>query len=261
MARGFFNPFPKYLQIRHILLRRLQNEFAVGDKFPTEHALANSFSVSRETVREALRELEVDGLLSRRAGSGTFVIRRPQQLTEARVTGLVEDYTALGLNTETRLLGQEMVVPSRSTAEALRLKSGRSAYRIVRLRYLDGLPLAIHESYTEPDLGRRIGGVDLRHTTVSDEAQRITGKTLEEDWHQIEADLADSDKAASLDVAIGAPLLVITRLYVAGNKPVVLFRSHFRADRYFYTSKLRQARKARNATAPKSRRKRLAKVA
>ena len=48
-----FNPFPKYLQIRDALIRRMGSEYAVGDQLPTEHALCEEFSVSRETIREA----------------------------------------------------------------------------------------------------------------------------------------------------------------------------------------------------------------
>jgi GntR family transcriptional regulator len=221
-------------------MRRLQHDFQVGDKIPTEHALAASFGVSRETVRGAIRELEADGLLTRRAGAGTFVARRPSEPAESRVTGLVEDYTELRFDTETRVLAQAAMAPTRNTAEALKLGAGQMAYWISRLRYLDGGPLATHDSFTTVPLGRRIGRSDLRHTTVTREAQRIVGQKLEEEWHEIEADVADSDKAAALEIPVGAPLLIITRLYTAADEPVVLFRTYFRADRYYYTSKLRQ---------------------
>ena len=39
MQQPFFSPYPKYLQIRAVLLRRLHDEFAAGDRFPTESAL------------------------------------------------------------------------------------------------------------------------------------------------------------------------------------------------------------------------------
>src|SRR5690349_22439272 len=44
-----FNPFPRYLQIRNLLIRRISDGFLPGDRFPTEHAICDEFGVSRET--------------------------------------------------------------------------------------------------------------------------------------------------------------------------------------------------------------------
>lgn len=77
-----------------------------GDQLPPERALALSFRAARSTVRRALDQLETAGLVSRRLGSGTFVISpradetglnvaeviSPLQLIEARFA--VEPYTA-----------------------------------------------------------------------------------------------------------------------------------------------------------------------
>jgi GntR family transcriptional repressor for pyruvate dehydrogenase complex len=60
-----------------ILNRILEGEYKEGEKLPTEHALANRFSTSRPTVREALARLRADGIISTRQGSGTTVARRP----------------------------------------------------------------------------------------------------------------------------------------------------------------------------------------
>ena len=57
--------------------RILDGSLAIGDRLPPERSLAESFSASRGTVREALRSLSARGLVSRRVGSGTFVIYEP----------------------------------------------------------------------------------------------------------------------------------------------------------------------------------------
>lgn len=57
--------------------RILDGSLATGDRLPPERSLAESFSASRGTVREALRSLSARGLVSRRVGSGTFVIYEP----------------------------------------------------------------------------------------------------------------------------------------------------------------------------------------
>ena len=62
----------------HLARRILDGSLAIGDRLPPERSLAEAFSASRGTVREALRSLSARGLVARRAGSGTFVIYEPE---------------------------------------------------------------------------------------------------------------------------------------------------------------------------------------
>jgi DNA-binding FadR family transcriptional regulator len=51
-------------------------KYAVGQRLPSERELAQSFEVSRPTVREAIIALELDGLVEVRLGSGVYVTRK-----------------------------------------------------------------------------------------------------------------------------------------------------------------------------------------
>lgn len=79
---------PKYKQIYSQLHRALAgSEYSPGDKLPSENELVEKFGASRPTVSRALAQLELDGLVERRAGSGTFV--RVQSRQEGFVFGLL----------------------------------------------------------------------------------------------------------------------------------------------------------------------------
>ena len=242
MAAGFFNPFPKYLQIREILLRRLSRDFAPGDRMPTEHALSDEFGVSRETIRMALRGLENDGLIRRRRGQGTFVVRLPEPPLDERLTGMVENFTELKRDTETRILEKGMTWPPADIAAALRAPKDEPIYRIRRLRSFDHKPLAQLDAFLPLEIGLRLARLDLRRTTLFRELRNTLGITLDEDYQHIDAVVADTDMAALLEVPVGAPLLLIRRAFASdGTGRVMLFQSHFRSDRYYYTVKLAQA--------------------
>jgi GntR family transcriptional regulator len=239
LRKRFFHPFPKYLQIRQILLRRLSRDLAPGDRFPTEHKLMEEFGVSRETVREALRGLEDQGLISRRRGQGTHVVRRVAELPDRRLTGLIEDYTELKLDTETRLLEHRAIPPPPELTAVTGFPTFGRIYQLRQLRLLDGQPLAHHESFLPVDLGCAVVTHDLRRTTVLHVLKYGLGQQIWEDRHEIDATVADTELAGVLDVPLGAPLLVIRRLYVTPEgRCAVYFRTQFRSDRYYYSVQL-----------------------
>lgn len=65
---------PVYDDIKRLIRRSIENgEFAVGDRIPSEYQLACELNVSRHRTRQALRELEVEGYILRKRGSGSYV--------------------------------------------------------------------------------------------------------------------------------------------------------------------------------------------
>lgn len=59
--------------VKQILLKVISGVFKIGDRLPSERDLAKKFNVNRATVREALKELEVLGLIGIRHGEGIYI--------------------------------------------------------------------------------------------------------------------------------------------------------------------------------------------
>lgn len=79
---------PKYRQVYAALRREIQSgHLKQGDRLPSEAELVRTFGASRITVGRAVRELQVAGLVERRAGSGTYV--KTRQATGALSFGLL----------------------------------------------------------------------------------------------------------------------------------------------------------------------------
>jgi len=247
-----FNPFPKYLQIRDALIRRMGGEYAVGHQLPTEHALCDEFGVSRETIREALAGLEERGLIRRHRGQGTFLERLPENPPESRYTGLVEDFTELGFATESEVLESGPALPPPYVCSAMRVPQGEMLYRILRLRHLDGETLALHDSFLPIDVAEELVDLDLGHTTLFEEISKSLGRPLQEDFQGIDAEVADAVTSTRLKVAFGSPLLVIRRVFgVVSEGPPLFFESRFRSDRYYYTVQLAEAPSRRGSVRKK----------
>ena len=85
---------PKYLQVADILRREIaEGVFRDGDKLTTEEELRFRFRVSRQTVRQAIAQLEDDGLVDRRRGSGTYVRHGPRRRLQGTLhVGVVTTY-------------------------------------------------------------------------------------------------------------------------------------------------------------------------
>ena len=100
-----------------VICERIRGEIAAGtlrpgDKLPPERELAQAFGVSRTAVREALRSLEISGLVGLQKGvkGGAFILDGNPTLTRSLQDMISLGRIALGDLTEARVLIQEAVV-------------------------------------------------------------------------------------------------------------------------------------------------------
>ena len=81
---------PKHNEISsHLQTEIAAGRYGAGARLPSEVQLVKQFTVSRPTVARALRDLEAQGLIERRAGSGTYVRSDIQRNTTSRILGLL----------------------------------------------------------------------------------------------------------------------------------------------------------------------------
>jgi GntR family transcriptional regulator len=235
-------------------LRRLQQDFRPGDPFPSDQLLVREFGVSRETVREAMLGLAEEGWISRHRGQGTFVCKAPKPKADRRVTGLAEDLTDLRADTRTQVLHQGITRIPPDIANRMNLATENSAYKIVRLRLFEGGPFSYIETYLPVDIGERVAGLNLERTSIMAELKKTLRIRFHEEQQTIDAVVADAEVARLLDVPVGSPLLLLNRLLLLdADKRPILFRTHYRADRYYYTVQLAGRPKAHAASKAKAR--------
>ncbi|HEY53160.1 MAG TPA: extracellular solute-binding protein [Caldilineae bacterium] len=135
------SPIPIYYQLKVLIQEQIaQGEWRPGEKVPTEAELCERYGISRTPVRQALLELVREGVLTRRAGRGTFVIPTSQARLTLRVT-IPDTRWQWPLLKAARLLNQE------HPETALEL-----AFDVVPLRHLyDHLSLAVAQGHA-PDI-------------------------------------------------------------------------------------------------------------
>ncbi len=220
----------------HFPFQRLQADLAVmianmpaGSRLPSEPVLAKQLSVSRATLREAMRMFETQGLIRRRQGAGTFVVGQPQilegglevlesMLTLARRTGMDVGPGPVTI---------EKAQADADSASALDIPEGTTVVRISRTMMADSRPVAylldiLPETVLHPEeLTSKFDGSVLDFLL-----QR--GDPLTVSRANISASNATADVAKMLEIQRGDVLLQIeAKLFTASGKVVDYSYSYF----------------------------------
>lgn len=141
---------PIYLQLKEKLLDRIHTqEWKPGDCLPSERALCEEYALSRMTVRQAVSELEREGLVQRIQGKGTFVSQEKLTQPLLKLTSFSEDMRARGFLPSAQTLALERVPASKTVAAKLEVAPGAEVIMLKRLRLADGEPMAIETAYLD----------------------------------------------------------------------------------------------------------------
>lgn len=208
-----------------------------GDRLPAERELAAALGVSRDTVRQALLELQRHGQLTRTVGRyGGTVVAEPK----VALLAAGDDHRFGGLSDQLRkqnIAGSAHVLVSRertatpAVAAALRVEPGALVYELHRIRFADGKPVAIERTSYPAEripglLDRRLDG--SMYEILRSEYGLHPIRAVE----YLEPILAGPDEVTNLQVDEGAPLLYVERVaYDAEGTPLEFSRDVFRGDR------------------------------
>jgi GntR family transcriptional regulator len=226
---------PLHTQIREIIRRRvLDGTYAPHSQMPSESQMMEAFSVSRITVRQALGDLQKEGLIFKVPGKGSFVAKPKAFQNLSRLQGFGEAMAPAGYETFSQVLSMRRVAATDVVARRLKLKPAAPVFEIQRLRYLNREPISVDLSYFPPELGERLAQEDLPTRDIFLILENDYGLALTHADVQIEAISADEDLARHLRIEEGSPLLRIERLTYANEQPIDFEFLYYRGDAFQY---------------------------
>jgi GntR family transcriptional regulator len=155
----------------------------------------------------------------------------------------MEDLVALGVSTSVRVRGFQSVSPPDYVAEKLDLGEGDQVVRIDKTRFIEGAPFSLVVNYLPEEIGSRLSPDDLSEKPLLVVLEEKLGIKADEALQSIEATIAGADVAALLEIRVGSPLLKVERtVFDIQGGPVEHVSVLYRADKYFYTVRLKRER-------------------
>ena len=224
---------PLYHQVKQLLLARVRAEDLLpGARVPGDHELSRALAVSRSVVRQALAELEAEGLVERVKGRGTFVTRpRTAEQLVARLTGLHEEMTTRGSRVTSVVRRLEVVPADDHVAGALALEVGTPVVVLERLRHVDDEPWVLTTTHLPVDVAPGLVDEDFSEQSLYALLEARHGLRLTHGHRSVEAVAASEVTAALLGLRAGQPLLLLRSTSWSGDRPVEVFVALHRGDR------------------------------
>jgi GntR family transcriptional regulator len=230
------SPVPLYTQLKDVLRARiLDGTYPALNRMPSESELGTTFGVSRITVRQALGDLQKEGLIFKIHGKGTFVSKPKAFQNVSTLQGLAESMTQMGYEVVNRLTSVKHVPASLRVAERLQLEEGAPVTEIKRVRLVNREPISLEITYVPEHLGLRLEKADLITRDIFLILENDCGIALGHADLAIDAILADADLTRALQVEEGAPIMRIERLtHDDAGIPLDFEYLYYRGDAFQY---------------------------
>ena len=227
---------PYYYQVYDFLLNKIKgNEIKEGFQLPNEVLLCKMFNVSRTTIREALRELELNGYIERGRGQGTFILNNSvKSRALQKVSSIVDELKEKGVKTETKILEQQIVDASKELQIILGTGENIRVLYIKRLMISDNEPLYITNAYFPGDIFPLIDErllLDLSFTKIVEDYfnLEITNRK-----RIIYPDIPDKETIDILEIKDKKVIMCILTFWTInykGQEKIIYFNEYFKGSK------------------------------
>ncbi len=235
------SPVPLYYQLEEYIKGLIEKgELQPGETLPPEREYAQKYKISRMTVRQAINQLVNEGYLYRQKGKGTFVSERKIEQPLQGLTSFTEEMKARGLVPGSQLVHFEIIPAPSPIAEQLTIAENTPIYDIKRIRLADGVPMALETNYISAHLAKNLTE-QIANESLYDYIEGQLKVRIDSATQVIESSIASKDEAALLNIAEGAPVMLIQRkTFQKEGTPIELVKSIYRADRYKFMIELKR---------------------
>jgi len=227
---------PMYRQIADTIRTKINSgDYKVGEVIPTEAELREAFSVSRVTIRQALKLLIENGELESVQGSGTYVKENKVNYNIYRQSSFKEKWTHLNVATHSDVIIFEITKPSMLMAENLNIDENDRIFYVKRVRYIEDNPVTVEETWMPlalfPDLTYQV-----MQNSKYEYIEKTKGLIIDRSEQEIIPILPSAEVSELLGIDPNLPIIEKrTRSYLHDNTVFEYSRNYFKPSDYRFT--------------------------
>lgn len=226
-------PIPLYYQIKTKLVEAIENNYwRPGDLVPSEREMCNLFKVSRPTIRQAINELVIEGLLKRVKGKGTFITE--PKFTYGSIQDIATFYENLvgrGYKSTTKILGIGVETPTVKISDGLGISLNDKIVKIKRVRYINKDPVVIVINHIPYDLCPGLEKLNLADKSLYAIIASRYNFHLAKSKVTFYPSVADEIDAKLLNDKKGSPIQIVDNLSISTEGTRFdLFESKFKGN-------------------------------
>lgn len=227
---------PLYVQLTNQLIDYISTDCVIGDRFMPEQVIADTYAVSRSTVKHSLEELEDLGFISKTKKVGYFVNNKSFKKNNlATFYSFTEQMRIMGKEPSSEILKFSLTHTNHYISSILKISDDEKVYQISRIRLADNQPILLEKTYLRasmfPDLKRRYLLKDPLYD-VFRKRFNIVPTHAEEEFFASYVNQKESDL---LEMSFRDPCLMIQRTTVDQyNRPIEFTVTTAPADMFSY---------------------------
>ncbi|AVY99807.1 transcriptional regulator [Lelliottia sp. WB101] len=227
---------PMYRQIADTLREQISSgELKPGDALPTESALQAMFSVSRVTIRQALKRLTEEQIIESIQGSGSYVKEERVNYDIYQLTGFYEKLADRNVDTHSEVKVFEVIKADARLAEKLQLAPDDKVWHVKRVRFIKQKPVNLEETWMPLALFADLTW-EVMENSKYHYIEQIKKMVIDRSEQELLPVMPSEEAIAALSLDPAKPILEkVSRGFLKDGRVFEFSRNVFNSDDYNFT--------------------------
>lgn len=227
---------PMYRQIADALREKINTGvLQPGDALPTESTLQEAFSVSRVTVRQALKLLTEEQIIESIQGSGSYVKEERVNYDIYQLTGFYEKLADRNVDTHSDVKIFEVVKADTRLAEKLDINPDDNVWHVKRVRFIKRKPVNLEETWMPLAMFSDLTW-EVMENSKYHYIEQIKKMTIDRSEQELVPIMPSQKAIAALALDPAKPILEkVSRGFLKDGRVFEYSRNVFNSDDYKFT--------------------------